>query len=113
MQVPFSHPFINSNPSSQTNSASEYTSANRVDLALTETQEAEYLSRFVPPVLSESAIDEILAKLIFEYKQVTPFAGTEDFKRATGIILKEFFGQVDKSVVDGRVVKRRLEVLLK
>jgi len=92
-------------------SASEYTAANRTDLASKETQEAEFLSRFVPPSMSESAIDDVLTKLIETYKQGTPSAG--DIKRATGIVLKKFFSQVDKSLVDGQVVKRRLDALLK
>ncbi|OCB86937.1 hypothetical protein A7U60_g6111 [Sanghuangporus baumii] len=88
-------------------SAEKYAVASRLDLADTESREAKYLETFLPPSLSEADIDALLNKLAVEQNLMT-----NDPKRAMGTLLRSFFGQVDKALVDGLFVKQRAEVVL-
>ena len=93
----------------QTDSAEKFTLASRQELAESEKREAQYLETFLPPSMSASDIDNVLRKLVLEQNLDKP--GT-DSKRAMGTLLKAFFGQVDKALVDGQLVKERAQVVL-
>ena len=91
----------------QTDSATQYTSASRLDLAAVESREADLLSKFLPPLLSQEEIDACLREVINEGN-----LKTENSKKALGLALKAFYARVDKANVDGQQVKKRAEILL-
>ena len=93
----------------QTDSAAQFIAASRPELADAEKREAEFLSTLLPPAMPESEIDSILRKIASEQNLTAPGS---DSKRAIGILLKAFFAQVDKSRVDGQVVKQRAQLIL-
>lgn len=72
-------------------------------------REANFLSQFVPPAMSEHDIDIILKQILIEQTRALPDA---DQKRSSGLLLKAFYSQVDKSLVDGHMVKDRAMHLL-
>ncbi|KAJ7928618.1 GatB/YqeY domain-containing protein, partial [Mycena leptocephala] len=88
----------------RTEAAAQYVAAARPDLADKETFEAELLSQFIPPVLSEAEVDNHLQKIL---------DGLPASPQKPGNIFKLFYNVVDKSTVDAEMVKRRLDVLLK
>lgn len=90
----------------QTESASQFTRASRPDLAEKEKREADVLTNFLPPLLSEAEIDHTLTEVIAALPSGT------DPRRGLGLVFKGFYAMVDKSVVDSDVVKKRAEVLL-
>jgi uncharacterized protein YqeY len=92
---------------SQNDSASQYASASRSDLAAIESREAELLSKFLPALLSQEQRDAHLQEVI-EAENLK----AENPKRSLGLVLKAFYAKVDKAHVDGRVVKKRAEELL-
>lgn len=69
--------------------------------------EAALLSTFLPALLSEKEVDRVLESVISQQdtKVVDP-------KRAAGQVLKAFYSKVDKSLVDGQLVKQRADALL-
>lgn len=85
-------------------SAAEFKAASREDLAETEMKEAEFLSSFLPPCLSEEQIDSILQECLSTQKDSNP--------RALGMLMKAFYSKVDRSTVDGQLVKSRAERML-
>ncbi|KAI0066153.1 GatB/YqeY domain-containing protein [Artomyces pyxidatus] len=89
-------------------SAAQFSQAARPDLAEKEQREADFLSQFLPPLLPEAEIDQILRDVIPE--QTSQFQG--DPRRALGQVLKAFYAKVDRSSVDPNHVKRRAEALL-
>lgn len=92
----------------QLDSADQYKQASRPELAAKEQQEADYLARFLPPLLPEAEIDRILKGIISEQG-----SGTQaDPRKSTGKVFKTFYAQVDRASVDPDLVKRRAEALL-
>ncbi|KAH7920924.1 hypothetical protein BV22DRAFT_1020322, partial [Leucogyrophana mollusca] len=87
-------------------SAAQFTKAARPDLAEKEQCEADILSAFLPPLLSEAEIDRVLKEVLTEQ------APQGDHRKALGMIYKSFYSKVDKSLVDTDVVKRRAETLI-
>ncbi|KAJ7502778.1 Yqey-like protein-domain-containing protein [Mycena galericulata] len=86
----------------RTEAAAQFTAAARPDLAEKEIREANVLSQFLPPLLTEADIDSHLQKILDRFASA----------QKPGIIFKEFYSVVDKSTVDPRMVKERLDVLL-
>jgi len=86
-------------------SAKQFESASRADLAEKEHQEATLLGSYLPPMLSIDQIDAILRKII----AATP--ANENPKKAKGLAMKAFYTEVDKSSVQSEVVKQRLDEL--
>jgi uncharacterized protein YqeY len=87
-------------------SASQFISASRLDLADKEKREADILSTFLPPLLAESEIDRVLRDVLVEHKPES------DPRKALGKVFKSFYSKVDKSTVDTDLVKQRAEILL-
>jgi uncharacterized protein YqeY len=92
--------------SAQLDSASRFTQASRPDLAEKENHEAEILSKFLPPLLSEVVIERTLTEII----DALP-AGAEK-QKYMGKVFKEFYSRVDQSNVDPSIVKKRAAELL-
>ncbi|KAF8972936.1 Yqey-like protein-domain-containing protein [Flammula alnicola] len=90
----------------RTEAASKFTEANRPDLAEKEQQEAELLSKFLPPLLSTTEIDTHIKAAV----DALP-VGT-DPRKSLGLVFKEFYSRVDKSTVDANLVKQRAQELL-
>ena len=94
----------------QLHSATQFNEASRPDLAGKERQEADFLARFLPPLLPEADIDSLLKEIITE--QVTMTKGGPRKSIMIGKVFKTFYSRVDKSSVDPDLVKRRAEALL-
>ncbi|GJE95927.1 GatB/YqeY domain-containing protein [Phanerochaete sordida] len=86
--------------------AAEFDKAARADLAEKERREADVLQAFVPPLLGADAVDAVLRDVITE---LAPPPGD---KRALGQVFKAFYARVDRSAVDGDLVKSRAAALL-
>ena len=93
-------------PPRKETAAGQFASASRQDLADKENKEAHILSQFLPPLLSEAEIDDLLSNILS-----TLPAGT-DQKRCQGQVYKQFFSKVDKSLVDTNLVKKKLQALV-
>lgn len=93
----------------QLDSADQYNQASRPDLAAKERQEADYLARFLPPLLPEAEIDRILKGVISEQASETQ---TADPRKSIGKVFKSFYAKVDRASVDPDLVRRRAEALL-
>jgi uncharacterized protein YqeY len=91
----------------RTDSAAQFINASRPDLAEKEKREADILSTFLPPLLSESEIDRVLRDVLAEHKP------EGDPRKALGKVLKAFYSKVDKSTVDAGLVKHRAESLIR
>ena len=106
--------FILSYYLSQVESANQFTSASRPDLADTEQREAAVLSNFIPASMTSAQVDEVLSRIVNEQQQQAPGAdfSTSNPKRAMGVILKTFYSQVDKSLVDSQMIKAKVESLI-
>ncbi|KAF5389358.1 hypothetical protein D9757_004380 [Collybiopsis confluens] len=85
--------------------ASQYMQADRPDLAEKERKEASLLEEFLPPLLSASEIDATVNGILLSLN-ISP---DEDSRKATGKILKAFYTQVDRSLVDPNLVKSRVD----
>jgi uncharacterized protein YqeY len=92
----------------QLDSAAQFNEASRSDLAEKERQEADFLSRFLPPLLPEADIDRILKEIITEHVSQTQL----DSRKSIGKVFKTFYSRVDRASVDPDLVKRRTEALL-
>ena len=79
----------------------------RSDLAEAELKEANLLAAFVPPTMAREDVDRILGE-IFSNEAI----GTVEPRRAKGMLLKAFYARVDKSAIDGQLVKQRVDSLL-
>jgi len=90
----------------RTDSAAEFRTASRADLAEVETREAKFLSSFLPPSLSETEIDAILSDCVQSIPNFEPSP------RAMGPLMKAFYSRVDRSTVDGALVKNRAEHII-
>jgi Yqey-like protein len=91
----------------QLDSAAQFNEASRPDLAGKEQQEADFLSRFLPPLLPESEVDRLLKEVATEHLSQT----LGDPRRSIGKVFKAFYAKVDRASVDPDLVKRRAEVL--
>ncbi|KAI0276589.1 Yqey-like protein-domain-containing protein [Russula aff. rugulosa BPL654] len=89
-------------------SADQFSQASRPDLAAKERQEADYLAGFLPPLLPEAQIDNILKGVISEQLSETQV----DPRNSIGKVFKAFYAKVDRSSVDPDLVRRRAEALL-
>lgn len=112
-------------------SAEEFNAASRLDLAQNELAEQELLRSFLPPLLSQQSIDEKLLSVISELKDKNggSVPGVEELKKALSTpeggvdtnklkkkalvgVFSLFYSQVDRNVVDPKIVNQRAEVLL-
>jgi len=93
-------------------SASQFTSASRPELADAEQREAAVLSDFISASMTSAQVDEVLNRIVREHQTPDSDFLSSNPKRATGIILKAFYSQVDKSLVDSQMVKDRVQALL-
>ncbi|KAI0266691.1 Yqey-like protein-domain-containing protein [Gloeopeniophorella convolvens] len=89
-------------------SAAQFIQASRPDLAGKEEREADYLARFLPPLLPEAEIDRVLRDVILEQAPQSK----ADPRKSLGMVFKAFYTRVDKASVDPELVKRRAGVLL-
>ncbi|KIJ67590.1 hypothetical protein HYDPIDRAFT_108449 [Hydnomerulius pinastri MD-312] len=87
-------------------SAAQFIKGERPDLAEKESHEAEIISAFLPPLLSEAEVDRILEEAIAECPQ------DGNPKKVLGMVFKSFYSKVEKSDVDADIVKNRAEALL-
>ncbi|KAF8557979.1 GatB YqeY domain-containing protein [Imleria badia] len=90
----------------RTESASQFVKGERPDLAEKEAREAEIISTFLPPMLSEAEIDRVLQ----EVASSCPRDGNPN--KVLGLIFKSFYSKIDKANVDPHLVQSRVEVLL-
>ncbi len=99
---------------SQVESANQFSSASRPELADAEKREAAALSEFIPPSMSSAQVDEVLNRILQQHQQQAPESEflSSNPKRAMGIILKAFYSQVDKSLVDSQMTKDKVQKLL-
>ena len=84
-----------------------YSAASRSELAEVENREAEVLSTFLPPLLTESEMDNILNDIIAGNSAISG-----DPKKAVGLCIKTFYTKVDRSRVDGKLLQQRAMSLL-
>ena len=80
-----------------------YLQNNRSDLAESEKSELVVLNEFLPKMLSESEVEEIVAKTIADLGATS----MKDMGKVMGFINKTYAGQVDGSMVS-RIVKSKL-----
>lgn len=90
----------------QNEAAAQFVEAKRPDLAEIEQQEAELLSKFLPPLLSAADIDVHMKAAL----DAIP-SGTDPLK-VSNLLFKEFYSRVDKPLVDSNLVKERAQALL-
>ncbi|KAH9994004.1 Yqey-like protein-domain-containing protein [Russula vinacea] len=90
-------------------SADQFNQASRPDLAAKERQEADFLAKFLPPLLPEADIDHILKGVISERVAETQ---ADDARKSIGKVFKTFYAKVDRASVDPDLVRRRAEALL-
>jgi len=86
--------------------AAQFTKASRPELADKERREADVLTSFLPPLLSEAEIDLTLREVIDALPMET------NALKLQGKMLKAFYSKVEKSLVDPNVVKKRAEAML-
>ena len=80
-----------------------YSQAGRNELADNEQQEMLVLMNYLPKMLTESEVEEIVAKTIADLGATT----MKDMGKVVGFISKTYAGQVDGSIVS-RIVKSKL-----
>ena len=80
-----------------------YSQAGRNELADNEQQEMLVLLNYLPKMLTESEVEEIVAKTIADLGATT----MKDMGKVMGFINKTYSGQVDGSIVS-RIVKSKL-----
>ena len=80
-----------------------YSQAERNELADNEQQEMFVLMNYLPKMLTESEVEEIVAKTIADLGATT----MKDMGKVMGFINKTYSGQVDGSIVS-RIVKSKL-----
>ena len=83
--------------------ATIYEQNNRQDLADNERNELEVLNSFLPKMLTESEVDEIVTKTVADLGATS----MKDMGKVMGFINKTYAGQVDGSMVS-RIVKSKL-----
>jgi uncharacterized protein YqeY len=80
-------------------SASQYDSANRPDLADAERAEIDVLSAYMPAALSDKEVDDSIAAAIAE----TGATGPADMGKLMAALKPKLAGRADMSAVSGRV----------
>jgi hypothetical protein len=80
-----------------------YRDAGRDDLAEREEEEIQVIQRFMPKQLSESELEDVIAKLI----KKTGAAGIKDMGKVMNALKADYAGQADMGKA-GAVVKRKL-----
>jgi len=83
--------------------ATIYEENKRPDLAYIERKEQEVLNTYLPKMLTESEVEEIVAKTIADLGATS----MKDMGKVMGFINKTYAGQVDGSMVS-RIVKSKL-----
>lgn len=83
--------------------ATIYEQNGRIDLGVTERAELSVLNEFLPKMLSEKEVEEIVAKTVADLGATT----MKDMGKVMGYINKTYAGQVDGSIVS-RIVKSKL-----
>lgn len=83
--------------------ATIYEENKRPDLAAIERKEQEVLNTYLPKMLTESEVEEIVAKTIADLGATS----MKDMGKVMGFINKTYAGQVDGSMVS-RIVKSKL-----
>jgi len=83
--------------------ATIYEQNNRLDLAESERGELNVLNTYLPKMLTESEVEEIVAKTIADLGATS----MKDMGKVMGFINKTYAGQVDGSMVS-RIVKNNL-----
>ena len=83
--------------------ATIYEQNNRQDLADNERNELEVLNSFLPKMLTESEVEEIVTKTVADLGATS----MKDMGKVMGFINKTYAGQVDGSMVS-RIVKSKL-----
>ncbi|KAG6862309.1 hypothetical protein C0995_016007 [Termitomyces sp. Mi166 len=94
-------------PSSTINEAApKFAQASRQDLADGLLREAEIIENFLPPLLSDTDIDEALRQAI------AALPAEAQPQKSRGQIFKNFYQRIDRSTVDTSLVKQRADALL-
>ena len=83
--------------------ATIYEENKRPDLAESERKEQDVLNTYLPKMLTESEVEEIVAKTIADFGATS----MKDMGKVMGFINKTYAGQVDGSMVS-RIVKTKL-----
>jgi len=80
-----------------------YKQANRIDLVDKETHEADLLSMFLPPEMSQEGLEKIVKETISQ----TGASGMADFGKVMGVVMGKVKGQTDGNKV-AAIVKKLL-----
>lgn len=91
----------------QEDSARQFASASRSDLAEKELKEVELLATFLPPLISQEDMDVILKECL----SASPVSPSDSPGKSKGRIFKAFNEKVDKTLVDTALLKRRVDAL--
>ena len=84
-------------------SADIYISQNRLDLAKTETDQAEIIKKFLPKQLNEEEIESFVIEII----KKTNSSGMQDMGKVMGIVTKELSGKADGKTIS-QIVRKNL-----
>ena len=84
-------------------SADIYISQNRLDLAKTETDQAEIIKKFLPKQLNEEEIESFVIEII----KKTNSSGMQDMGKVMGIVTKELSGKADGKIIS-QIVRKNL-----
>ena len=84
-------------------SADIYISQNRLDLAKTETDQAEIIKKFLPKQLNEKEIESFVIEII----KKTNSSGMQDMGKVMGIVTKELSGKADGKTIS-QIVRKNL-----
>ncbi|EIW82887.1 GatB YqeY domain-containing protein [Coniophora puteana RWD-64-598 SS2] len=90
----------------RTDAAIEFEKASRPDLAEKERKEAALISDFLPPLLTEAQVDEVLNNIFKEHP-----LGSGDPRKHLGQVYKIFYSQIERFQVDPNLVKERAQAL--
>ena len=83
-------------------SVTQYTAANRADLADRETAEMVVLSEYLPQALTEAEIDALIDQAITD----TGAAGMQEMGKVMAVLKPQMAGRADMAAVSGRIKAR-------
>lgn len=83
-------------------SVTQYTAANRADLADRETAEMVVLSEYLPQALTEAEIDTLIDQAIAD----TGAAGMQEMGKVMAVLKPQMAGRADMAAVSGRIKAR-------
>ncbi|MBN1423141.1 GatB/YqeY domain-containing protein [Candidatus Fermentibacteria bacterium] len=86
--------------------AGQFRAAGRVDLAVNEEAEAEFLNRYMPEQLDETAVEALITTVLAE----THAAGPRDFGRLMKVLMERVAGRADGGTVS-RLLRQRLQAM--